>query len=106
LVDGRAVERVRGVVEPRDMPTRRGRLLLEAIYAVHSRVGAVDFVLVTDELERRGHLLEVGTGNLAALINHCPCSLHAEHYARLVALAAEARLGRAAAGAGRGVIPL
>lgn len=91
LIDPECVGGVARVVHPEDFPTPQGRMVYEAILAVHERCGTSDFVLVADELERRGTLAKVGTGNLTALVNRCPSSLHALHYARLVALNAEAR---------------
>lgn len=75
------------LVAPEDFSERKCRLVYEAILAVP----AVDFVLVSAELERRGTLLQVGTAFLSALVLHTPTSLHAPEYARLVAASAEKR---------------
>lgn len=91
LIDPEAVGAVRVVVSPDDFPTPSGRDVYAAVLALDDRGVAVDFVTVAEELERRGTLERVGRGNLIALVNRCPSSLHAAHYARLVAEAADRR---------------
>lgn len=91
LVDPPAASEVAALVAPEDFAEPRCRLVYEAILAVP----AVDFVLVSCELERRGTLTKVGTAFLAALCLHTPTSAHAAHYARAVAEAAQIRRGSA-----------
>lgn len=90
LVDPDAAGHVRGIVSPDDFDDPRCRLVYEAILSAE----AVDFCLVSCELERRGALDEVGTAFLTALCLHTPTSLHALSYARAVADAAAIRRGR------------
>ena len=87
LVDPDALARVRSLVDPDDFADRRCRLVFEALLSLP----AIDFVLLSCELERRGTLDEVRTAFLCALCLHTPTSLHAPHYAREVARAGRAR---------------
>jgi replicative DNA helicase len=91
LIDPEAVKVVRPIVAPEDFPTPNGREVYTAILALDDRGVPADFVAVCCELERRGTAERIGTAQLVALINRCPTSLHAEHYARLVAEAADRR---------------
>ena len=63
----------------------RNRWVWEAIEVLSKKRAAVDVVTVSDELERQGHLKEVGgTAYLTNIIGHVPDSLNAEHYAEIV----------------------
>lgn len=91
LIDPPAYPAVAAIVTREDFPHPRGREVFDAIGALHAQGRAADIVTVIAELERRGTLREVGEGNLIDLINHCPTSLYAESYARIVADAARER---------------
>lgn len=46
---------------------------------------AIDFVTLTDELERDGHLKEIGgAAYVTSLLTEVPSTLHADHYAKIV----------------------
>ncbi|NUM48663.1 MAG: replicative DNA helicase [Anaerolineales bacterium] len=68
-----------------DFYLHRHRWIWETFQKLNERRAPLDFLTVTDELEKAGHLAEVGgPAYLTALINAVPTSLHAEGYARLV----------------------
>jgi replicative DNA helicase len=59
--------------------------IYQAIPDLHERREPADFLTVTDELERRRQLDEVGgPAYVMDLINAVPTAIHAEHYARIV----------------------
>ena len=92
LIDPEATAEVAALVSPDDFLDARSRLVYEAILTCE----AVDFVLVSCELERRGTLDKVGTAFLTSLCLYTPTSLHAPRYARFVAQAAADRRAKAA----------
>lgn len=68
-----------------DFYLHRHRWIWGTFQKLNERRAPLDFLTVTDELEKAGHLAEVGgPAYLTALINAVPTSLHAEGYARLV----------------------
>lgn len=68
-----------------DFYLQRHRWIWEAFSQLNERRAPIDFLTVTEELDKVGHLAEVGgPAYLTALINAVPTSLHAEGYARLV----------------------
>lgn len=97
LIDPEAMSRVRGLLEPDDFAGPKGRAVYAALCALHDRGEPVDYVLVEAELERRGDLGKVVKQHeLIELCMHCPTSLHAEAYARVVAENAWNRRAKAA----------
>jgi replicative DNA helicase len=57
----------------------------ESIVALHERREPIDFLTVTDELERQGRLQEVGGPvYISQLMDTVPSSIHAEAYGRIV----------------------
>jgi replicative DNA helicase len=98
LIDPEAVATVAGIVAPQDFLGPRLRLIYEAALACHARGVPPDYVTLCTELETRGTMATVG-GDwvVTSLINRCPTSLYAEHYARCVAEAAAHRRATALA---------
>jgi len=75
-----------------DFQLHKHRWLWDAITALQSSGESVDALTVSSELNRRGHLDEVGgMAYLARLLNSVPTSMHAEAYARIVKDAATRR---------------
>jgi replicative DNA helicase len=75
-----------------DFFLHRNRWVWEAFNSLHDQRRPVDFLTVSEELDRLGHLDEVGgAAYLTALINNVPTSLHAEAYGQLVAETATRR---------------
>ena len=85
LIDPDAVIRVAPFLRPEDFYRQAHGLIYEAILALHERREPADFITLSDELERRGQLEQVGgAAYLANLLNVVPTAAHVEHYARIV----------------------
>ncbi|HXW00072.1 MAG TPA: DnaB-like helicase N-terminal domain-containing protein, partial [Anaerolineae bacterium] len=85
LIDTDAIIRVATFLQPSDFYVERHNWVFEAIRDLHERREPADLVTLTDELERRGQLGEIGgAAYLTSLINATPTSIHVEYYARIV----------------------
>ncbi|MGQ9675760.1 MAG: replicative DNA helicase [Chloroflexota bacterium] len=85
LIDSQAVSRVASFLKPDDFYLDRNRLIYAVYLDLYNRREPSDFVLVCDELERRGQLERVGGASyLTSLVSSVPTAAHAEHYGRLV----------------------
>jgi replicative DNA helicase len=85
LIDPDAIIRIATFLGPDDFYVERHSWLYEAIRDLHERREPADLVTLTDELERRGQLSEIGgSAYLTSLINATPTSIHVEYYARIV----------------------
>ena len=63
----------------------RNRWVWEAFNQLHEKRLPMDFITVCEELDRQGHLSEVGgQAYVMTLINQTPTSLHAEAYGRAI----------------------
>lgn len=72
-------------LSPEDFYVHRHRWIWEAFARLQERRVPIDFLTLSDELDRSGKLAEVGgPAYLTALLNGTPTSLHAEHYGRIV----------------------
>src|SRR5512137_1021448 len=72
-------------LQPDDFYIHRHRWIWEAFNRLHEQRIPLDFLTVTEELERVGQLAEIGgPAYLTALLNQVPTSLHAEAYGRMV----------------------
>ena len=68
-----------------DFFLHRNRWIWEAFAGLHEQRLPIDILTVSEELDRRGHLEEVGgPAYLTALINNVPSSLHAAAYGHIV----------------------
>ena len=68
-----------------DFYIHRHRWIWDAFNRLHERRSPIDLLTVSQELDRQGHLAEVGgPAYLTALISNVPTSLHAEAYGRIV----------------------
>lgn len=68
-----------------DFYIHRHRWIWESFTRLHDRRSPIDFLTVTEDLEQKGQLAEVGgPAYITALINNVPTSLHAEAYGRIV----------------------
>ncbi len=84
--------------ERRLLPARAA-LIYEAIFSLNERHEPVDFVTLVDELERNGHLEEVGgPAYITDLIAASPTAVYVDHYARIVERTAVLRRLISAAG--------
>jgi len=85
LIDHEAITKVASFLHPDDFYRESHRLIYEAMLNLYERREPADLVTVANELERRGHLTEVGgDAYLLSLVNRVPTSAHVEHYARIV----------------------
>ncbi len=99
LIDPDAIIKVASFLRAEDFYRERHAWLYEAMMALHDRREPLDFVTVVDELERRGHLAEVGgPAYITDLISGTPSAMYIDHYARIVERTALLRRLIAAAG--------
>jgi replicative DNA helicase len=85
LIDPDAIIRVATFLQAGDFHVQRHGMVYQAILDLHERREPADLVTLTDELERREQLGEVGgPAFLTGLINATPTSIHVEYYARIV----------------------
>jgi len=85
LIDPDAIIRVATFLAPEDFYLERHTWIYEAIRDLHERREPADMVTLTDEMERRGQLNEIGgSAYLSGLINATPTSIHVEYYARII----------------------
>ncbi|MBO9368129.1 MAG: replicative DNA helicase [Chloroflexi bacterium] len=76
---------VASFLQAEDFYIHRNRWIWEAFTRLHEQRQPIDLLTVAEELDRTGHLEEVGgTAYLTALMNQVPTSLHAEAYGRVV----------------------
>ncbi len=77
---------IAAILKPEDFYIVRNRWVWEAIKRLVDRRVPLDLLTVSEELERAGHLEEMGgLAYLMGLVNQVPSSLNAEAYARIVA---------------------
>jgi replicative DNA helicase len=85
LIDPDAIIRVATFLQAGDFHVQRHGMVYQAILDLHERREPADLVTLTDELERREQLSQVGgPAFLTGLINATPTSIHVEYYARIV----------------------
>jgi replicative DNA helicase len=85
LIDPDAIIKIASFLRAEDFYRERHAWLYEAMMALHDRREPLDFVTVVDELERRGHLHEVGgPAYITDLISGTPSAMYVDHYARIV----------------------
>ena len=86
LINPSAYYTVSNLLRPDDFFIHRLRFVWEAISDLVENQSPVDFLTVTEALDRQGCLAEIGgPAYLTSLINATPSSLNAEAYARLIA---------------------
>jgi replicative DNA helicase len=68
-----------------DFYIHRHRWIWEAFTSLHEQRIPIDMLTITEELDRKGQLAEIGgPAFLTSLVNQVPTSLHAEAYGRTV----------------------
>jgi replicative DNA helicase len=98
LINPEAIHEAAVLVRPADFFRERNGWIFEAMLALNERREPIDYVLLTEELERKGRLAEIGPAYLTGLIAAVPSGLYAVHYAKVVAETALRRRLIAAAG--------
>ena len=93
LIDPEALFRVSPFLKGEDFYIQKNTWIYEAILALHERREPIDFVTLSDELERRTQLEEVGgAAYITHLINVVPSAIHVEAYGHIVEQAAIRRI--------------
>ncbi|MGI8424527.1 MAG: replicative DNA helicase [Chloroflexota bacterium] len=85
LIDRDAIVRVAGFLHAEDYYREAHRTIYQASLDLFERREPADFVLLCDELERRGRLEQVGgPAYLTSLINLVPTAVNVEYYGHVV----------------------
>ena len=85
LIDPDAVVRIASFLKAEDFHQEKNGWIYQAILNLHERHEPADFLTVSDELDKRKQLDEVGgPAYIVDLINFVPTAIHVEHYARIV----------------------
>ncbi len=85
LIDGSAIFKVTGMLQPADFYSERNALVYQASLSLYERNEAINQITVAQELARREKLDACGgAAYLSHLIAICPTSLDIEDYARIV----------------------
>ncbi|MFV1949132.1 MAG: replicative DNA helicase [Anaerolineales bacterium] len=85
LINPEAYYDVAQFLQQDDFYIHRNQWIWQAFISLHDRNEAIDFVTVTEELDQKGHLADIGgAAYITKLINNVPSSLHAEAYGRRV----------------------
>jgi len=89
LIDPDALYRVSVFLKPEDFYIQKNSWIYDGMLTLFERRQPVDLVTVSDELERRGQLLDAGGASyITSLINAVPSAIHAEAYGRITEQAA------------------
>ena len=92
LIDRDAIVRIASFLRPEDFYRESHAQIYQAILDLFEHREPADFITLCDALERRGQLEAVGgPAYITSLINAVPTSIHVEHYAHIVELAAVRR---------------
>lgn len=85
LINPEVLPVLQGTLTGEDFYIVRHRFIWESFMALEKSHTPIDFLTVSEELERRGTLEEIG-GNayITLLLNQVPSSLHCEAYAKMV----------------------
>ena len=92
LIDPESLFRVSPFLHADDFYIVKNRWVYDVCLALHEHREPIDFVTVTEELEKRGQLAEIGgPAFVSHLVNVVPTAIHAEGYGRIVERAAVRR---------------
>lgn len=85
LIDRDAIIKVASYLRPDDFYIHGNGLIYRAVLDLYNKREPTDFVTLSDELDRREVLDEVGgVTYLSSLLNAVPTSVHVEYYGRIV----------------------
>ena len=85
LIDGEAIHKISGSIEPSDFYSERNLLVFEACNNLYQRTAAINQITVAQELSRTGKLeTSGGAAYLSHIISVCPTSLDIEDYSQIV----------------------
>ncbi len=85
MIDGAAIERVSEFLAPDDFYREAHHVIYDALIALSGRNEPVDLVTLSEELQRRGKLEEVGgIAYLTTLMDSVPSAANVDYYAQIV----------------------
>jgi replicative DNA helicase len=85
LINPEAYYDVAQFLQADDFYIHRHKWIWEAFTSLHEQRTPIDLLTLTEELDRKGQLAEIGgPAYLTALVNQVPSSLNAESYGRIV----------------------
>ncbi|CAN5275629.1 replicative DNA helicase [soil metagenome] len=85
LIDRDAIIRVASYLKADDFYVSANATVYRAIQDLYNRREPTDFVTLSDEIERRGTLEDIGgVGYLSSLLSAVPTAVHVEYYGRIV----------------------
>lgn len=85
LIDPEAVTQVADFLRPEDFYRESHRVIFQAVVELHENGEPSDSITLTDDLQRRGKLEEVGgVSYVTSLANNVPTSANIVYYARIV----------------------
>lgn len=85
LLDPTCIVQIADFLRPGDFYREKNNWVYEADIALYDRHNVIDVVTLCDELERQGHLADVGgSAYISTLMNAVPTAAHVEHYAHIV----------------------
>jgi len=85
MIDGTAIERVSEFLSPDDFYREAHKVIFDVLVTLSSRNEPADLVTVSEELQRRGKLEEVGgIAYLTTLIDSVPSAANVDYYAGIV----------------------
>jgi replicative DNA helicase len=85
LINPDVIPFIARIITPHDFYIHRHQWICEAVFHLWEKKEPIDFLTISDELQKRGHLDDIGgPAYLTALLNQVPTSLHAEAYAKKV----------------------
>lgn len=92
LIDGEAIERVAGILQPEQFYTVKNQWIYSCMIALHNRHEPIDFLTVCQELDKSGKLEEVGGERyISELTAAVPTALNVETYAKGISSLASRR---------------
>ena len=84
LIDDDAISIVSGILKSGDFYRERDNWIFAAILELDAVGQGIDFVSLTDLLQRKGQLEQIGISYVAGLSSATPTHIHAAHYATIV----------------------
>ena len=85
LIDGDAITEVSETLKPSDFYKPANSKVYAAVLALYEQRQPIDILTVSEELERRGQIEEIGgRAALADLCDRTPTAVHAKQYAKIV----------------------
>lgn len=85
IINPQSLEEVSSYINSKSFYVDRNRMIWEAIESISSRGDDIDFLTVSQELDKRGQLADIGgMSYITSIINNVPSSIHCLSYARII----------------------